>query len=283
MFQKRGNAAKTGRKPREMRGFPISRKRSHNFGNYAETSPIEGGLRMKIYTIANQKGGIGKTTTAQALIEILRAKGFKVLGIDLDTQANLSAAMKQSGNGAADLIRGGDITAVIKDDFIAASFLVMPEAKKIKAFDLAGSLAKVAGLYDFVIIDTPPLIDTLTMGALLASDRLIITATTDSFSIAGAKEAIKAASSASKINKRFKGAGVLFVKYSARSILSRDLKEGFEKQARALGVSVYSSAIRESVAVREAQALRLPLIEHARNSNAIKDYRAFVAEILKEG
>ncbi len=236
---------------------------------------------MITLTIANQKGGIGKTTTAQALIEILRAKGFRVLGVDLDTQANLTASTNHSGDGLADLLEGGDISQSIKDDFIASSFRTMPAAKNLKRFDLKAHLDKVAGLYDFAIIDTPPLIDLLTMSALLASDRLIITATADSYAIAGALEIVKANATAAQVNAKLKSPVVLFVKYSPRYIMSRDLKDGFEKQAEALGVIFAKQTIRESLAVREAEALRLPFLEHAAKSNAIKDYKNFVAELLE--
>jgi chromosome partitioning protein len=235
----------------------------------------------RVITIANQKGGIGKTTTAQALIEGLRKKGYKVLGIDLDTQANLTQAMHREGANLflADLLAGKTAKAVIESDFIASDYRTTKAEKEATAQTIKQALAPISKGYDFIIIDTPPKIDTLTLSALIASGEVVITATADSFAISGMKTLLTAIESAKERNSALKLSGVLFVRFNERSVLNRQIRLGLVKT----GVKVFDATIRESVAIREAQAMQEPLFEYAKDSRALQDYERFVNELIKGG
>ncbi len=233
---------------------------------------------MKTLCIINQKGGIGKTTTAQALIEGLRARGFKVLGIDLDSQCNLTSSM---GNPEATktsylMFTGAKAKDLIERDFISAGLdlirVPLNANKGAIKNALKGSLP-----YNFAIIDTPPKLDTLTLSAIMASDYAIITTSADSFAIEGVNTALDAVAT---FNKSLKVLGVLLTKYNARATLNRVLREKMEADLNAKGVKVFDTTIRESVAIREAQAIGKPLFEYAKQSNAIKDYNALINEVL---
>ncbi len=238
---------------------------------------------MNIITISNSKGGIGKTTTAQALYEILKAKGYKVLGIDLDTQGNFTQVTNHQGNQntIVDLIKGKHIKDVIEADFISCTYSIMNiDGSEYKASFLRDSLKGLKG-YDFCIIDTPPRIDRLTLTAFVASDYVISTATADGLAIQGVADMLKAVASAKKSNRKLKPLGLLFVRYSPRSVLSKNIVEDMKQREDKTGLKVFDTTIRESIAIREAQYLGESLISYAKKSKAMKDYCAFADEALK--
>lgn len=238
---------------------------------------------MKTITISNSKGGIGKTTTAQALYEILKAKGYKVLGVDLDTQGNFTQVTDHLGNNytIVDLIKGKGITEVIEDDFISCNYSIMNiGGGEYKASFLKDALKKAKG-YDYCVIDTPPRIDRMTLTAFIASNYVISTATTDSLAIQGVADMLKAIESAKKHNRNMKPLGLLFVRYSPRSVLSKNIVEDMKQREKQTGLKVFETTIRESIAIREAQYLGEPLLSYAKRSKAILDYKAFADEALK--
>jgi chromosome partitioning protein len=238
---------------------------------------------MKTICVSNSKGGIGKTTTAQALYEILQKKGYKVLGIDLDTQGNFTQVTSHHGNQktVTHLIKGTPIKEVIEDDFIACDYSIMNvDGEDYKADFLRESLKGLKG-YDFCIIDTPPRIDRLTLTAFVASNYVISTATTDSLAIQGVADMLKAVKSAKKQNKSLKPLGLLFVRYSPRSVLSKNIVEDMKQRESQTGLKVFNTTIRESIAIREAQYMGESLVTYAKKSKAMVDYTAFVEEVLK--
>jgi chromosome partitioning protein len=126
----------------------------------------------RVISIANQKGGCAKSTTAQALIEGLRKKGFKVLGIDLDNQGNLTQGMNREGNRYTvyDLLAGGkEAQEVVEGDFIASNEKTALLTKSITATSLKEALKPMLKAYGYIIIDTPPHLDLLTIAGLVAS------------------------------------------------------------------------------------------------------------------
>ncbi len=237
---------------------------------------------MKTIVISNSKGGIGKTTTAQALYELLQAKGYKVLGIDLDTQGNFTLVTSHHDNSytMADLIKGKPLKEVIEADFIACDYSIMNiDGNDYKVSFLKDTLNSLKG-YDFCIIDTPPRLDRLTLTAFVASDYVITTATTDSLAIQGIADLLKAIESTKKLNKKLKPLGILFVRYSPRSVLAKNIVEDMKQRENQTGLKVFDTTIRESIAIREAHYLTESLTTYAKKSTAMKDYSAFVDELL---
>jgi len=235
----------------------------------------------KVITLTLSKGGVAKSTIAQYLLEKYRSKGYKVLGIDLDQQANLTSVMKRDTTPYFiyhALEKNIPIKKVIEEDFISSdrttTLLADMDINHFKEV-----ITPVLSNYDYVIIDTSAKIDRLTLSALAISDSVIIPTTTDSFSISGIDAVIRAYKSVKEINPKLKIEGVLFVRYNSRLSLAQQLKDKTIKDLKKNNIKVFDTNIRESVAIREAQQLREPLLSYAKGSNALKDLNNFFKEL----
>lgn len=246
-----------------------------------------------ILTIANQKGGVGKTTTAAALADGLKLKGFKVLLIDLDGQGNLSYTARANTNELTSFeVLHGLATAkqAIQNteagQIIAASPNLAGSDKDLTGAGadkrLKEALEPIRNEYDFIIIDAPPSLSILTVNALTAADSLIITAQADIYSLQGIGQlyaTIRAIQQTT--NKGLKIAGILLTRYNARSILTRDLTEIAEQTAAQLKTKIFNAKIREGIAVKEAQASGQSVLTYSPKSNPAKDYNEFIKEFLE--
>ncbi len=242
-----------------------------------------------IISIALQKGGVGKSTTAQALANTLGFKGRKTLLIDLDSQANTTFA-----SGAAVKLTIFDVfneecstsQAIVSTkyyDLLAADErLTMIEKFETKADLLRNALAAVQANYDYVIIDTPPALGILLANALTASDYVIIPTEAKPFAIQGIVALSKTIQNVQeRFNSRLKVMGILLIKHKVRSVLGNDLKAVVDKLAADMNTVVFDRTIREGIAVAEAQTVRKPLIDYAKSSNPNIDYKGFTTELLK--
>lgn len=250
-----------------------------------------------IIAISNQKGGIGKTTTATALTEALSIAGYSVLLIDADPQGNATATAGITADADAPTLRevltgtapaDGAIvrSQTLKADILPSSPHLVGIEKEIgdapgKEYRMKETIAEQAAAYDFIIIDTPPALGTLTVNALTAADYLIIPTTTDNYALMGIGQLYLTISAVKKYcNPALKIAGLLITRHSGHTVLSRDLAEAVKETAAAMGTRAFETTIREAVAVREAQARRMGLFQHAPDSKPAIDYRALAAEII---
>ena len=251
---------------------------------------LEGAV-MKTVAVINQKGGVGKTTTALALGSGLTARGQKVLYVDLDPQGNLSYALEADPQlpGAMELLTGSDSSAVqaAPGGPVAAGSPALVGADAIltatgKEYRLREGLEFCRRHFDYVVVDTPPALGVLTVNALTAADGVVIPAQADIFSLQGIGQlSLTIEAVRQYCNPGLKILGILLTRHNSRSILSRDLAEAAAETARQLDTRLFKAAVREAVAVREAQAERLDLFQYAPKSNAALDYRAFIDEFLK--
>lgn len=244
----------------------------------------------EIITIANQKGGVGKSTTAHALGSCLRARGERVLFVDLDPQGNLTYTMEADPTGPTAyelLTRQAELADCIRQteqgDLIPASAQLAAADMELnstgKEYRLKEALAAVAEDYDIILIDTPPALGILTINALTASDSLLIPAQADIYSLQGIGQLYSTVQAVrTYCNPNLSIRGILLTRHSARAVLTRDLTEMIGETAAQLGTRVYSTVIRENIAVKEAQARRADLLRYAPKSNAAKDYAAFAEE-----
>jgi len=249
---------------------------------------------MQILTIANQKGGVGKSTTVHALGMGLIRSGKRVLFIDLDPQGNLSYSMNAQPGGATayEMLTGkANVTAAIKHtdqgDLIAAAPLLSAADMEIntvgKEYRLKEAIQPILAKYDYILIDTPPALGILTVNALTASDGVIITAQADIFSLQGIGQLYATIEAVrTYCNKQLEIRGILLTRHSARSVLSRDIAEMITDTAKQLNTFVYKTVIRECIALKEAQASRQDIFGYALKSNAAADYSALVDEVLRE-
>ena len=253
----------------------------------------------KIITIANQKGGTGKTTTALCLGAELEQKGFKVLYIDLDTQGNLSFSLRNSeehknikeifkkNNACIDvkeLIQVNDL----KQNFISAGEDLNTTLNTIsdsvgKEYRLKESIKPILKQYDFILIDTAPGLNLGLVNALSCSDYLIIVVNADRYSLRACDdiqaivESVKAYT-----NKKLKVGGLLVNKYKQRQALSQQINDILEEVAKEYKTKVFNTHIRECVAISESQAVQQPITTYAPKSNGNIDYLSFTEEVLKD-
>lgn len=248
----------------------------------------------EIFTVINQKGGVGKSTTAAALGAGLTLKGYRVLHIDLDAQGNLTFCM---GAGAAALssleVLTGTATAADairhtdNGDIIPASPALAGADALItatgKEYRLREALEPLHDLYDYIVIDTPPALGILTINALTACTGAIIPSQADVFSLQGIAMLGQTISTVRKYcNRDLKVKGIVLTRYNSRAVLSRDMADLINQTAQQLQTNLYQTKIRECTALKEAQAVQQDIFSYAPRSNAAADYKALVAEIIEE-
>lgn len=248
---------------------------------------------MKVITIANQKGGVGKTTTAMMLAQGLATKGFKTLLIDADTQGNATDLYKAKVEGQTtlfDVLLDGvpmveGVQKTESGDIVACDPLLSTMANRQALQDSTKLKKAIQGLeYDYIVIDTPPTpLDLMTINALAASDEIIIPVTAGRQSIQGLiqfyNDTIRAVS---KFNPELKLRGILLTKCSSRPTkMQNAAKNELEKIAQQIGCSLFGTLIKSSVKLEEAQALRKPLGKYAPYSPTALSYASWVDEYLK--
>lgn len=245
---------------------------------------------MEIIAIVNRKGGVGKTATAHALGAGLIRKGHSVLYIDLDSQTNLTYTLGADSEGLSSMdVLTGEATA-------QEAIQHTPQGDVIAgAEDLAGADAAISGTgkeyrlqeainglqYDYIIIDTPAALGTLTVNALTAANSALIPVQAEIYSLQGTGQLSKTIEAVKKYcNHDLYIRGILITRYNGRAILSKDMQSNLEDAAQQLNTRLYSTPIRECISIKEAQAKQQDIYSYAPRSNAAKDYAAFIDEFL---
>jgi len=247
----------------------------------------------KALAIINQKGGVGKSTTALAIGAGLSLKGYSVLFIDLDAQGNLSytlGADTKGYNAMGVLERPETAKAEIQHtpqgDIIASSPKLAGADKLLeetgKEYRLKEALESLQGAYDYIIVDTPPALGILTINALTACTGAIIPAQADIYSLQGIGQLNSTIETVKKYcNPSLSIMGIVITRFNGRSIIRREVAEMLEHTADHLHTKLFSSKIRECTALVEAQATKQNIYSYAPRSNATADYKALVDEILR--
>lgn len=243
-----------------------------------------------ILTIANQKGGTAKSTTAAALAQAAAAKDYKSLAIDLDPQGNLSFFLQANTRkaGSYELITGAPVRECIQHtpggiDAIAASpNLSTITSGKGSARRLQQALKplQAIGLYDFIVIDTPPTAGELQYNALQAANALLIPLQADIVGLQGLYQIADTARQIQQSNPALSIAGCIITRQQGRSILARQMQERITAEAAARNIP-FMGAIREAVAIREAQTLQQNLFEYAPTSKPAQDYMQLLDKLIK--
>lgn len=238
-----------------------------------------------IITIANQKGGVCKTSTAISLASELEKRNFSTLLVDTDPQGNLSfAAHAKKGHVISEVMAG----SVRISDAIQTTdkgLWIIPSDQSISRFQQADPdllikvLDPVRKFFSTVIIDTPPTLSGITINAIKAADRIIIPATPSIMALQGIRQLHQVISI---VNPSVKISGILLTRYSDRSIINRQLKETAAALAAEIGTKVYDSFIRQTVAMEESFTMQTPINIYSPKSTAAEDYAAFTEEFIKE-
>lgn len=246
----------------------------------------------RIISISNQKGGVGKTTTATSLSSGLFKLGYKVLSIDLDPQGDLGFCLGLESDSPVTLydvltkkcparaaIQSTDFGDVIPSD-ISLESVVVEFAKGGCESNLKDALGPVMASYDFIIIDTPPALNILTVNSYVASDYIIIPMLAEILSLSGVvkiRETIEAVQGA--FNPRLKVLGILMTRNVTRLNLSKEVEEMATDLSALFNTRVFTTRIRNGVATAECPAHGMPVQFYAPRSNPGKDYTAFVQEV----
>lgn len=254
---------------------------------------------MRVIAILNHKGGVGKTATACNLGAALNEAGKRVLLIDADTQASLTNSLiyeveegrslyallaDKAGKHKAqpyqvkpglDIIPGGH--ALAKFVGIRDNNADRDETQIIPG-KLRRDLARFAGAYDYALIDCPPSLGILTLNALIASDDAIITTTAEALPYAGLTDIFDIVEVARPFREGLRVSGILITRAN-----SRNLNKVVEDKLRSkYGDLVFTTKIRENIAIAEAPLFKKPICDYAPNSNGAKDYRALAEEVINK-
>lgn len=251
---------------------------------------------MKKIAIANQKGGVAKTTTTHALAAGLSEKGFNVLAIDLDPQGNLSSAC------GAECFNVPTVYELLKDtaspeetiqringhDIIPSNIMLAGSEQELtqtgKEHRLKEALGPIMDKYDYILVDTPPSLGVLTVNAFTFASDILIPTTAGIFATAGIKQLSDTVKNVQKYcNPDVQIIGILFTRYNPRTNISREIRKLAEQMGRYISAPIYKTYIRSAVAIEEAQAQRSDIFSYARRSTVAEDYQAFIEELLKGG
>src|SRR5436305_5657040 len=245
----------------------------------------------KIYALANQKGGVGKTTTAINLAACLAEAGERALVVDLDPQANATSGLGMRANGTSsyDLLDGVPLSELAKPTRFDNLFLVpsRPElagaAVELSGRDngerfLADALANIDG-FDFVLLDCPPSLGPLTVNALAAADRVIVPVQTEYYALEGLAQLVQSINLIkARLNPRLAIAGVLLTMTDNRTRLSADVEAEVREH---FGALVFEAVIPRSVRVAEAPSHGLPPPPSARRSRGAEAYWKVAMELVE--
>jgi len=245
----------------------------------------------RIISVANNKGGVGKTTTVINLGAGLQRQGKRVLLIDSDPQANMSQSLRITN-------QDGNLYRAIRGEIPLVPLEILPGLDAIPStLDLSGAEIELAGEtgreyilkelieplrshYSYILIDTPPSLGILTVNALVASQEVIIPLQAEYLATQGLTRLLEIVGKIRKrLNKELRIGGVFITQYDSRKILNREVAEFIKTYFEQ---DLLRTRVRDNIALAEAPAQGLDIFRYSPRSNGAQDYQALTREILSK-
>ncbi|HEX6852366.1 MAG TPA: ParA family protein [Candidatus Polarisedimenticolaceae bacterium] len=247
-----------------------------------------------VVAVANQKGGVGKTTTSINLAAALAQKGLKTLLLDLDPQGNATLSFVDPGS------IHGSIYELLVDPNVTAESVIVPaqlpsldvigarislakaEVKLVGEFDshfrLKDKIDPIRDRYDYIVIDTPPTLGILTVNALVAATHLLVPIQSSYFALEGTDDLLETFEKIrARPNPALQFLGVVITLHDRRTVLSRDI----QKQIREVfGEKVFRTVISKSVRLEESPAYRQSIFTFAPTSSGAVEYYSLSEEVI---
>ena len=251
----------------------------------------------KIIAIINQKGGVGKTTTAVNLSAALGQLGCRVLLADLDPQGNATSGvginkrevkvssyhvlMEESGAAEAILPTRFKGLSILPSNIDLAGAEIELVEKENRAKSLRAALLRVKEDYDFIFIDCPPSLGLITVNALTASDSILIPIQCEYYALEGLSQVLKTVNLVQKkLNPSLEVEGVVFTMYDSRTNLSLEVVENVKEH---LNENIYKTIIPRNVRLAEAPSYGMPINLYDSRSSGAESYRLLAAEVISRG
>lgn len=244
---------------------------------------------MDVLAVYNAKGGVGKTTSAVNLAAAIAEGGRRVLVVDLDPQGSATQALGARGDGRelAEALAGGAPLPILPTSTpsvdLVPSGLAVAGAEKALAREvgaemvLRGKLARVPGEYALAILDAPPGLGVLAVGALAAAARVLVPVQANPLALGGLAGMLQALDTIrERLNPRLELAGILLTMLDRRTSLAREVEEDLRRR---FGAKVLAAAIRRTVKLEEAAGHGAPILAYDPGSTGTEDYRALAAEL----
>lgn len=250
-----------------------------------------------ILAIANQKGGVGKTTTAINLAAALALHGKRTLLIDMDPQANSTMsylAVPQIQRSVYDVIADGScglpdvvVPSPVANLSIAPARIALAklESKLVGELDahfrLKDRVAVVEADYDYIVVDCPPALGLLTVNALVAASHLLIPIQSSYFALEGTDDLLETVEKVRlRANPALQLVGVLITMHDRRTAIARDIRAQIE---RVFGEKVFATVISKSVRLEESPAYKEPIFSFAPDSSGATEYYRLCEEVIERG
>jgi chromosome partitioning protein len=245
---------------------------------------------MKITSLLNHKGGTGKTTCTTNIGSELARRGFKVLLIDFDPQANLSQGLgifESEETIYTSLSRGKPLKIyslgnmdIIPSSLDLAGLETELSSKMAREHVLKNAIEKVKENYDYILIDCPPSLGIMTINCLIASDSVIVPLEAEFFAFKGIDTIISVIDQVNKaFGKNIKIDGVILNEYNPRKKLTQSIEAELRTH---LKETLLDSRLRTNIAISESQINGKTVYDYDPNSNGAKDFEAIVTELIKK-
>lgn len=253
----------------------------------------------KIISIANQKGGVGKTTTTINLGAILAEMGNKVLVVDADSQGNTTTGLGIDKNALEntfyDILSGRanfEETAIEIPDFNSNLFLIGSNVQlsgaeveliqlEYREYLMKNFIDTIKNQFDYIIIDCPPALNILTLNALTASDSVLVPMQCEYYALEGLSQLIYIINMVKeRLNPNLKIEGIAFTMYDRRTNLSQQVIEEVNKH---IGTDIYKIIIPRNVRLSEAPSHGLPINKYDRKSTGYEAYTLLAEAVIQKG